>query len=93
MWMHDFAALACSSPSSRDASSLRYHLGLLTPNSPKCFMTLDGVEHSWFDGEELLFDQSYLHSAVNQTDNIRVILFCDVEKTQLLPPSSSWQPQ
>jgi beta-hydroxylase len=68
------------------ASSLRYHLGLLTPNSPKCFMMLDGVEHPWFDGEELLFDQSYLHSAVNQTDNIRVILFCDVEKTQLIPP-------
>ena len=68
------------------ASSLRYHLGLLTPNSPKCFMTLDGVEHPWFDGEELLFDQTYLHSAVNQTDNIRVILFCDVEKTQLIPP-------
>jgi beta-hydroxylase len=68
------------------ASSLRYHLGLLTPNSSKCSMTLDGVAHPWFDGVELLFDQSYLHSAVNQTDNIRVILFCDVEKTQLIPP-------
>lgn len=68
------------------ASSLRYHLGLLTPNSPKCFMTLDGVERPWFDGEELLFDQTYLHSAVNGTDSIRVILFCDVEKTQLIPP-------
>jgi beta-hydroxylase len=68
------------------ASSLRYHLGLLTPNSPKCSLTLDGAGHPWFDGEELLFDQTYLHSAVNQTDNIRVILFCDVEKTQLIPP-------
>jgi beta-hydroxylase len=65
------------------ASSLRYHLGLLTPNSPKCSLTLDGVEYPWLDGEELLFDQTYLHSAVNHTDSIRVILFCDVEKTQL----------
>ena len=65
------------------ASSLRYHLGLLTPNSEKCALTLDGVEHPWFDGEELLFDQTYLHSAVNNTDTLRVILFCDVEKTQL----------
>jgi beta-hydroxylase len=65
------------------ASSLRYHLGLLTPNSDKCALTLDGVEYPWFDGEELLFDQTYLHSAVNNTQTTRVILFCDVEKTQL----------
>ena len=65
------------------ASSLRYHLGLLTPNSDKCALTLDGVQYPWRDGEELLFDQTYLHSAVNKTDIIRVILFCDVEKTQL----------
>jgi beta-hydroxylase len=65
------------------ASSLRYHLGLLTPNSSKCALTLDGIEYPWFDGEELLFDQTYLHSAVNDTDTVRIILFCDVEKTQL----------
>jgi beta-hydroxylase len=65
------------------ASSLRYHLGLLTPNSDKCALTLDGVDYAWRDGEELLFDQTYLHSAVNNTDILRVILFCDVEKTQL----------
>jgi aspartyl/asparaginyl beta-hydroxylase (cupin superfamily) len=68
------------------ASSLRYHLGLLTPNSEQCALTLDGVEYPWRDGEELLFDQTYLHSAVNRTDIIRVILFCDVEKTQLRGP-------
>jgi beta-hydroxylase len=68
------------------ASSLRYHLGLLTPNSEKCALTLDGVEYPWLDGEELLFDQTYLHSAVNRTDTPRVILFCDVEKTQLRWP-------
>src|SRR4029079_14533336 len=65
------------------ASSLRYHLGLLTPNSDKCALTLDGVEYPWRDSEELLFDPTYLHSAVNETDTIRIILFCDVEKTQL----------
>jgi beta-hydroxylase len=68
------------------ASSLRYHLGLLTPNSDKCALTLDGVAHPWRDGEELLFDQTYLHSAVNNTDTPRVILFCDVDKTQLVWP-------
>ncbi|MFM7346636.1 MAG: aspartyl/asparaginyl beta-hydroxylase domain-containing protein [Tagaea sp.] len=68
------------------ASSLRYHLGLLTPNSERCALTLDGVAHPWRDGEELLFDPTYLHSAVNETDVVRVILFCDVEKTQLWRP-------
>jgi beta-hydroxylase len=48
------------------ASSLRYHLGLLTPNSEQCALTL--------------------HSAINKTDIVRVILFCDVEKTQLRGP-------
>jgi beta-hydroxylase len=61
-------------------------LGLLTPNSEKCALTLDGVEYPWLDGEELLFDQTYLHSAVNRTDTPRVILFCDVEKIQLRWP-------
>jgi beta-hydroxylase len=65
------------------ASSLRYHLGLVTPNSDKCALTLDGVEYPWLDGEELLFDQTYLHTAVNRTEVPRVILFCDVEKTTL----------
>lgn len=68
------------------ASSLRYHIGLLTPNSEKCALTLDGVVHPWRDGEELLFDQTYLHSAINDTDTPRVILFCDVDKTQLIWP-------
>ena len=68
------------------ASSLRYHLGLLTPNSDKCALTLDGINYAWRDGEELLFDQTYLHSAVNHTDTIRIILFCDVEKAQLVGP-------
>jgi beta-hydroxylase len=68
------------------ASSLRYHLGLLTPNSEKCALTLDGVPHVWRDGEELLFDPTYLHSAINETDVVRIILFCDVEKTQLWRP-------
>jgi len=43
------------------------------------------VKYAWSDGKELLFDQSYLHSAINQTEISRIILFCDVEKTQLIP--------
>jgi beta-hydroxylase len=65
------------------ATSLRYHIGLVTPNSEKCALTLDGRAYPWHDGKELLFDQTFLHSALNETDQPRVILFCDVENPNL----------
>lgn len=65
------------------ATSLRYHIGLVTPNSDRCALTLDGQQHPWYDGRELLFDQTFLHSAVNETDRPRVILFCDVDNPNL----------
>src|SRR5262245_65364354 len=67
-------------------TSEKYELtrsGLVTPNSEKCALTLDGQAHSWHDGKELLFDQTFLHSALNETDKPRVILFCDVENPNL----------
>jgi beta-hydroxylase len=65
------------------ATSLRYHIGLVTPNSEKCALTLDGQAHPWHDEKELLFDQTFLHSALNETDQPRVILFCDVDNPNL----------
>ena len=62
------------------ACSLRYHLGLKTPESPDCFISIDGQTHAWKDGEALLFDVTYLHFAKNNTDKHRVILMCDVER-------------
>jgi beta-hydroxylase len=62
------------------ACSLRYHLGLSTPNDDRCFISIDGNVHSWRDGEALLFDETYLHFARNDTDTPRFILMCDVER-------------
>jgi len=62
------------------AGSLRYHLGLITPNSDKCRIYVDGVPYAWKDGEDVLFDETFIHSAVNETDTDRVILFCDIER-------------
>lgn len=42
------------------AVSLRYHLGLATPNSDDCFINVDGRSLSWRDGEALMFDETYL---------------------------------
>ncbi len=62
------------------AGSIRYHLGIITPNSDQCFISVDGQHYSWRDGEAVLFDETYLHYAQNDTDMDRVILFCDIER-------------
>lgn len=69
-------------PSHRDpfAGSLRYHLGLVTPNSERCRIVVDGELYYWRDGEAVMFDETFIHRAENQTDVQRLILFCDVER-------------
>lgn len=62
------------------AGSLRYHLGLITPNSEDCRIFVDGEVHSWGDGKDVVFDETYVHWAENRTDQTRVILFADVER-------------
>jgi beta-hydroxylase len=62
------------------AGSLRYHLGLATPNDDRCAIFVDGIAYSWRDGEEVIFDETYLHDAANGTGQDRIILFCDVER-------------
>ncbi|WP_058911370.1 lipid A hydroxylase LpxO [Entomohabitans teleogrylli] len=62
------------------AGSVRYHLGLATPNDDRCFIEVDGQRHSWRDGEAVLFDETYVHWAQNKTDHTRIILFCDIER-------------
>lgn len=69
-------------PRHRDpyAGSLRYHLGLITPNDDRCFIEVDGTRYSWRDGEGVLFDETYLHYAENTSGQNRLILFCDIER-------------
>jgi beta-hydroxylase len=62
------------------AGSLRYHLGLATPNDPHCYIEVDGQRYHWRDGEAVMFDETYIHHAANATAQQRVILFCDVER-------------
>ena len=57
---------------------IRLHMGLLTPNSDECFISLNGQRYSWRDGEVILLDDSYEHYVENNTDKYRVILFCDI---------------
>lgn len=62
------------------AGSLRYHLGLITPNSKDCCIYVDGKPYFWQDGHDVLFDETYIHHAENTTSQDRIILFCDIKR-------------
>lgn len=62
------------------AGSLRYHLGLVTPNSPDCHITVDGQDYYWKNGEAVMFDETFVHTAENRTQTARLILLCDIER-------------
>ncbi len=62
------------------ACSLRLHLGLDTPEKEECFIEIDGTMYSWRNGEALLFDETYLHHARNDTEDYRLILMCEVQR-------------
>ena len=62
------------------AGSLRYHLGLVTPNSDLCRIVVDGEPYVWRDGEPVMFDETFIHIAENRSDVTRIILFCDIER-------------
>jgi beta-hydroxylase len=66
--------------------SLRYHLGLVTPNSDRCWIEVDGTRYSWRDGQGVIFDETYIHEARNESETDRIILFCDIER----PMRFSW---
>jgi beta-hydroxylase len=68
--------------------SLRYHLGLSTPNSDACWIEVDGARYAWRDGEAVVFDETYVHCVENGTDTRRLILFCDVERPLRQPMAS-----
>lgn len=71
------------------AGSLRYHLGLVTPNADSCYISVDGERYFWRDGEGVIFDETFLHYAENQSDQMRIILFCDIERP-LNNPVARW---
>ena len=62
------------------AGSLRYHLGLITPNDDRCYIDVDGERYSWRDGQGVVFDETFIHTARNEAGSDRLILFCDIER-------------
>ncbi len=60
---------------------LRYHLPLIIPDEwDKCFINVNGRVLNWRIGEDLMFDDRFLHHAENNTNQQRVILFLDIKR-------------
>lgn len=61
---------------------LRYHLGLSMPTGqdgrPAAVLTLAGCEHRIADGQSLLWDDTYPHEVLNESDEVRIALLLDV---------------
>jgi beta-hydroxylase len=59
---------------------IRYQLPLTIPDTGQCFLTVGGVHHYWKEGRSVLFDETYLHSASNLTDQCRLVLLMDLPR-------------
>ena len=71
----------------------RYHLALIIPKEGECYIVNGGQRYDWKEGEDVLFDDTYKHAVWNATDETRVVLFCDVFRTDLpkiFQPVNRW---
>ena len=66
---------------------LRYHLGVIIPNNNdsninnKAFIICGGEKYIWSEGQGVVFDDMYLHSVKNPTNQTRVVLYLDIKRT------------
>lgn len=63
--------------------ALTYHLALKV--SPGASLTVDTQKISWHQHQSVIFDDSFLHSAENDSDDYRVILLADFWHPLLTP--------
>jgi beta-hydroxylase len=64
---------------------LRLHLGLLIPQPEQCGIRVGSEVRHWQEGKVLIFDDTFLHEAWNDTDRHRVVLFVDLLRPARFP--------
>ena len=52
------------------------HLPLIVPRN--CALKVGGKEHTWVEGEVVVFDDTFEHEAWNRSDQTRVVLIFDI---------------
>ncbi len=63
--------------------ALTVHLALDVPNN--CFLKVSDQQKSWTAGELLIFDDSFLHSAHNESEQLRIVLIFSIWNPALNP--------
>lgn len=65
---------------------IRYHLGLMVPKSPgRCEIRVGNSYSGWQEGKSIMFDDTHSHEVWNDTGEMRVVLFMDVDRPMRLP--------
>ena len=60
---------------------IRCHLGLQVPaDAEKCWIRVDQEINHWQEGKCMVFDDTYEHEVLNDTDEQRVVLFLDFDR-------------
>lgn len=60
---------------------VRCHLGIQVPQAyEKCWIRIDQERRCWREGEVLIFDDTYEHEVLNDTDEYRAVLFLDFDR-------------
>lgn len=52
----------------------------MTPNDERCGLMVNGEPYIWRDGEGVVFDETYIHAAYNDTETPRLILMTDIDR-------------
>jgi aspartyl/asparaginyl beta-hydroxylase (cupin superfamily) len=60
-----------------DYGSMAYHLGLIVPFEKSCDLIVDGQKKLQHEGQSIIFESSYIHSAKNWGTLNRIILYID----------------
>lgn len=61
------------------------HLGLVIPANGNCRIKVGDEWHNWYAGKILLFDDSFEHEVVNDTDSERIVLLIRLWHPRLCP--------
>ncbi len=68
---------------------VRCHLGLKIPDPPdSCGIKVGGETRHWAEGATMFFDDGYEHSAWNDSDQTRVVMWLDVIRPLRRPAAS-----
>lgn len=60
---------------------VRVHLGLIVPkDKDNLWIRVDNQKLHWEEGKVIIFDDSYEHEVRNDTDELRAVLFLDVDR-------------